>query len=103
MYTTCIPQKSAFITLDITQEKFRAKEILKVLSTESYCTDSCIRLGTGAYRRYVAFPFPASPHFSQEGTDQRHDLLRGYYSVIDTDRYKDDTPASSAMASSCNI
>ena len=31
-------------------------------STKSYCTDSRIRLGTGAYRRYVTFPFPASPH-----------------------------------------
>ena len=46
------------------------RENLSVQSTKLYCTDSCIRLGTGAYRRYVTFPFPASPHFSQEGTNQ---------------------------------
>ena len=59
-------------TLDGTQEKFRAKEILKVLNTESYRFDSRISLGTGAYRRRIPFPFPASPHHSQEGTNQPH-------------------------------
>ena len=53
--------------LEGTQEKLRAREMQ---STESYRTDSRIRLGIGAYRRYVPFPFPASLHFSQEGTDQ---------------------------------
>ena len=54
---------------------FRSKENLSVQSTKSYCTDSRIRLGTGAYRRCVTFPFPASPHFSQEGTNQLRVLL----------------------------
>ena len=53
------PQKSTFITIEGTREEFRAREILKVQSTESYRTDSRIRLGTGAYRQLVPFPFPA--------------------------------------------
>ena len=64
--------RRAPLLLEGTQEKFRVREILKVLSTESYCTDSRIRLGTGAYRQQIPFPFPASPHHSQEGTNQPH-------------------------------
>ena len=68
-------------TLDGTQEKFRAKEILKVLNTESYRSDSRISLGTGAYRRRIPFPFPASPHHSQGGTNQPHSQST-YYGII---------------------
>ena len=52
------------------QTGFRMTENLSVQRTKSYCTDSRIRLGTGAHLRYVTFPFPASPYFSQEGTNQ---------------------------------
>ena len=75
-------QKSAFITLEGTQERIKAREILKVLSTESYRTDSRITLGTGAYQRRVPFPFPASSHNSQEGTNQPHDQSTYYYGII---------------------
>ena len=61
--------RRAPLSLEGTQEKFRARKILKVLSTESYRTDIRIRLGTGAYRRRVPILFPASP---QEGTNQPH-------------------------------
>ena len=64
--------RKARLSLEGIQDKFRAREILKVLSTESYRTDSRIRLGTGTYRRQIPFPFPASPHHSQEGTNQPH-------------------------------
>ena len=74
--------RRAPLLLEGTQEKFRAREILKVLSTESYRTDSRIRLGTGAYRRRVPFPFPASPHHSQEGTNQPHDQSTYQYGII---------------------
>ena len=74
-------QKSAFISLEGAQERLRAREILKVLSMESYRTDSRIRLGTGAYRRRIPFPFPTSPHHSQEGTNQPHDQST-YYGII---------------------
>ena len=57
------------LLLEGTQEIFRAR----VRGTESYRTDSRVRLGTGAYRRYGPFPIPASPHFSQEGSYQRRD------------------------------
>ena len=49
---------------------FRMTENLSVQRTKSYSTDSRIKLGTGAYRRYVTFPFPTSPQISQEGTNQ---------------------------------
>ena len=67
------PQNSSSTYIEGRQTGFRAREILKAQSTELYRTDSRIKLGTGAYRRYVPFPFPTYPHFSQEGTNQRHD------------------------------
>ena len=45
-----LTHRSAPLLLEGTQKKFKAREILEVLSTESYRTDSRIRLGTGAYR-----------------------------------------------------
>ena len=52
---------------------FRMTENLSVQRTKSYSTDSRIKLGTGAYQRYVPFPIPASTHFGQEGSYQRRD------------------------------
>ena len=52
-------QKSTFITIEATQEGFRARELLKVLSTESYRTDS--RIGLGATDDEYPSPFPP-PH-----------------------------------------
>ena len=57
------------LTIEGTQTRFRAREILMVSSTESYRSESRIRLGTGAYRRRVPFPVSASPHYYQEGTN----------------------------------
>ena len=74
--------RRAPLLLEGTQEKFRAREILKVLSTESYRTDSRIRLGAVAYRRRVTFPFPVSPHDSQEGSNQPHDQSTYQYGII---------------------
>ena len=68
-----LPQKITFITVAGTQTGFRVREILKVQSTESYRTNSRIRLATGAYQRRVPVPFPDSLHHSQEGTNKRHD------------------------------
>ena len=65
--------KRAPLLLERTQEKIRARGMLKVLSTESYHTDSRIRLDTGAYRRQIRSPFPDSQHYSQEDTNQQHD------------------------------
>ena len=65
--------RRAPLLLERTQVKIRARGMLKVLSTESYRTDSRIRLGTGAYRRRIPFPSPAYPHHSQEGANQPHD------------------------------
>ena len=62
--------RRAHLLLEATQKKLRARENLKVLSTESYRTDSRIRLDTGVHRRRIPFPFFAYPHYSQEGTNQ---------------------------------
>ena len=54
-------QKSDFITLEWTQKGLRAREILKVQSTESYRTDTVV-LGwvLAPTERRIPFPFP--PH-----------------------------------------
>ena len=53
----CITHRRAPLLLERSQEKIRAREMLKVLKTESYHTDSCIRLSTGAYQRYVTLRY----------------------------------------------
>ena len=68
-----LSHRRASLSIERTQEGFRAREMLKVQSTESYHTDSRIRLGAGAYRRQLPFPFFASPLDTQEGSNQRHD------------------------------
>ena len=80
-------QKSDYISLGWRQEKFRAREILEVLSTESYRTDSRISLDTSVYRRRLPSPPPASQHHSQEGTNQPHDQSTYYYGIIIAQTY----------------
>ena len=57
----CTTHRRAPLLLERSQEKIRAREMLKVLSTETYRTDSRIMLDTGAYRRQYPSPFPP-PH-----------------------------------------
>ena len=68
------PKKSAFNTLEGTQEIFRVREILKVLNTESYRTDSHIRLGTCAYRRRIPVPFGRDMYFLSDTGYQIPDI-----------------------------
>ena len=75
-------QNSTCITLEGTQTGFRAREILKVQSTESYHYRQWYQVGYWHVPTVRILPFPASPHFSQEGSYQRHAQSIHLYGII---------------------